>query len=338
MVRSVGQRREDGEPGTTRGARPRGVGDRGRPAAQPVPWEAGDRWLIPVGWVDVAGGAPRLSDRGVQPPAGSEESGPPPASTRHAIAYLTALDEPVPRVGAPTAGGDPAPARPGDGARPTAPAPLPAAVPRVLLAAAEPEAVAPLWGLGLHGVLARDPDHLRALLDRADRRVGRRGPRWVLLPWDVTAHPGLWARGWARVVEWAPGAVQPVIVPRPALAAAGGGEAAPAGATCGRTGAPGGPTGAAGPRTASTDGAPRAPAAGAAGPPADPGDPVGGTGWLRGAARARTELLRHLEEFVPAPVVIPVADAPPSPTAREVTGLAGVPVWWLWPPRGADSG
>ncbi|PZN09182.1 MAG: hypothetical protein DIU76_00900 [Bacillota bacterium] len=335
MVSSGGVRRDDGMAYPLPRVQPEGSADRGRPSERLVPWEPGDRWLVPAEpGVDRAQGAADLPDpssRRSGPPAGVEAAGSPPTVSRHAIAYLTALDEPAPGARIPTAD-DPAPTW-ADGTSPAGGPPPPAAVPRVLLAVAEPEAVAPLWGQGLHGVLVRDPDHLRALLARAGRRATGGGPRWVLLPWDEIAHPGLWARGWARVVEWAPGAMQPAIVPRAALAAACGDETTPAPAGRGRPG-PGGPAAGAGLRTTSP---PAAPAAGD-GSPAAPGRSAAGPGWLRGATRARSELLRQLEEFVPAPVVIPVADAPPSATARATAGLAGVPVWWLWPPRGVDGG
>ena len=343
-------------------------------AFPPVPWEPGDRWLLPGHLQPGPGKAATvvidlaaLSDPG-DPPVGPA---PAPVPARYTIAYLPLLDEPslaalrqgagAPRPAGREPGGvgpagipvNPPPA--GSGAPPAEQAatggpPLPprsvgaswpaGRPPVVVLAILQPEVVAAVWGTGVQGVVARDPDHLRALLQAAAAGSGpdghtragggagpgsgdgrRAGTRWVLLPWPEEGHPGLWARGWARVVEWTPGAVGPVLVPRRALAVATAGTAVAGGeARGGGTPAP----------------APSAGTGEPTGPSCWPGrgrDGQQGFGllrWLQELARARTELLRHLEEFVPVPVVVPIALAPADPDQREAAGLAGVPVWWLW--------
>ncbi|GAB6877288.1 hypothetical protein [Thermaerobacter litoralis] len=229
-----------------------------------VPWEPGDRWLRPLA---IPLGPARAAGSRVPAP------GTPPAQRAvgaHTITYLVRLADAMAEAG--PAQGTPADAAP--------------AVPRVLLAPAPAGAVAPLWGRVLQGVMVRDPGHLRQLVTAAGPRTGT---RWVLLPWDGTP-PALWARGWARVTEWAPGAAGPVIVPV----------------------LPGGPAGAG--RPVSQAAAVR------------PGLPAPGDG-LAALARARRELLRHLEEPVPAPVVLPAGAGIDAPARREA-GLEGVPVWW----------
>ncbi|QIA28016.1 hypothetical protein DYI95_011305 [Thermaerobacter sp. PB12/4term] len=151
-----------------------------RPA---VPWEPGDRWLLPAAGLRPPGGGPVPPRPGVRL-----------VPDRYTITYLSDLDE---------LDGDEL-RRPEGGPAGRYPAP------RVLVTPVPAPAVAPLWGTVLQGVTARDPEHLQALLEVAGRWPGT---RWVLLPWDALTAPPLWARAWARVTAWAPAAAGPVIMP-----------------------------------------------------------------------------------------------------------------------------
>ncbi|HEY8415728.1 MAG TPA: hypothetical protein VIK99_08150 [Thermaerobacter sp.] len=176
----------------------------------------GDRLLLPEPWLDVlARGAGGVGQE-------CASAGPPVGAC---VAYR--VEKPA---GAP-------PAAPGAGRAPGA---AEAPWPRVLLAPVDgDEAAALLAGAGagapapapagasFDGVLLAHPADLDRLLVRRPDLTRPRGgrPCWVLLLFRRDDAPGPWARGWARVVAWAPGALPPVVVPAELV---NGGEPVPA--------------------------------------------------------------------------------------------------------------
>jgi len=192
-----------------------GRGDAGALPPDVARWRPrvpGDRLLLPESWVAaLARGAGGDRREGVcaGPPVGA------------CIAYH--LEKPAGAL----------PAAPGAGGAPGAAA---APWPRVLLAPVDGEEAAALLagtgagapaGASFDGILLANPADLDRLLVRRPDLTRPRGgrPCWVLLLYGRDDVPGPWARGWARVLAWAPGALPPVVVPEELV---NGGEPVPA--------------------------------------------------------------------------------------------------------------